>query len=212
MVHVASFLFNPFQENTYVVYDDSGLAILIDPGCSNEAEWNILKDFIADKKLKPEVLLNTHCHLDHIMGNYRVYETWKLAPYFHPLEKEVMDWAPEHAKLFNVPLTPSPQPAGFIEEGVTLNYGGIEFKTLLVPGHSPGSLCFYCESDGFVIAGDTLFQQSIGRTDLPGGNHEQLLGAIRSELYTLPENTMVYPGHGPETTIAKEKASNPFLK
>lgn len=211
MLRVASFTFGPFQENTFIVHDDAGHAAIVDPGCFTTAEWGRLRGFVDEHGLTPDLLLNTHCHLDHIAGNARVHETWGLEPVAHPQEEAVLAWAPDHAKLFGVPLDPSPPIGRFVKHGEIIRLADEGLAVLHVPGHSPGSVCFYSAAHGFVIAGDTLFRGGIGRTDLPGGDHETLLRAIREQLFTLPDETEVFNGHGPRTTVGEEKRSNPFF-
>jgi hydroxyacylglutathione hydrolase len=210
MIH--TFEFNPFSENTYVVYDETGACVIIDPGCFDAQERALLYSFIEDNHLKPTRLINTHCHLDHVFGNRWVSETWNLGLEIHRGELTVLERYPEVARMYGMPTVDiSPMPARFIEEGEVIEVGNLMFKTLFTPGHSPASISFYCESDAVVIAGDVLFFESIGRTDLPGGNHELLLQSIRNQLFTLPPVTVVYPGHGPTTTIRHEMEENPFL-
>lgn len=213
MSTVKVFEFNPFQENTIVVYDNSTReCIIFDPGCYTHAERMRLKQFIEDEHLTPVRLINTHCHLDHVFGNKWVSDTWNLALEIHRDELPVLERFPEVCKMYGIPYTDiSPLPGRFIEPGETIRVGELALNVRFTPGHSPASLCFYNEKDGYVIAGDVLFYESIGRTDLPGGNHQQLLSSIRTELFPLPDETLVYPGHGPTTTIRHEKEYNPFL-
>lgn len=157
-------------------------------------------------------LLNTHCHLDHIFGNRLIAKTFNVGLEIHKLEQPVLDRSPQAGAMYNVPFEPSPMPARYMEEGEKITLGAYELEVLLTPGHSPGSVSFYCAQEQFVIAGDVLFYQSIGRTDLPGGHHQTLLNSIRQKLFVLPDAVKVYPGHGPATTIGFEKLHNPFLK
>lgn len=210
MLHIKSFVFSPFAENTYIIYDDAKNALIIDPGCYDTEEKEKLSAFIKEMELKPQMLLNTHCHLDHIFGNKYVAETYHLIPHFHALEKSVMDFAPAAGFMYGVPFDNYTGPVQFIKEGETVPLGDVVLETLFVPGHSPGHLCLYYAAQSFLIAGDTLFHRSIGRTDLPGGDHHQLITNIRTKLFALPNETVVYSGHGPVTTIGEEKAENPF--
>lgn len=212
MIYIQRFTFNPFQENTYLLYNEEGEAFIIDPGCSNTKEEKELENFIHTKNLKPTRLIQTHCHLDHILGNHFVHKTYNLTPEAHAHEKQVLDMAPRASELWGVPYLESPEISHFLDEKSEIKLGNDVLKAIFAPGHSPGSLCFYSESQGFIIAGDVLFYGSIGRTDLPGGNHEQLLKSIRNGLFVLPDSVKVYPGHGPETSIGFEKLNNPFLK
>jgi hydroxyacylglutathione hydrolase len=212
MTEVQVFEFSPFAENTYVVFDDSGECIVVDPGCYTKAEEDELKYFILERDLMPVRLLNTHCHLDHVFGNRFVAETWDIGLEIHRGEQRLLEMFPATCKMYGIPWTqPSPMPAAYLEAGQTIRFGHTRLKALWTPGHSPASLSFYCEESSFVLAGDVLFWESIGRTDLPGGDTATLLASIRRELFVLPDETMVYPGHGPSTTIRHEKSYNPFL-
>jgi glyoxylase-like metal-dependent hydrolase (beta-lactamase superfamily II) len=212
MMEIQHFTFNPFQENTYLLINGKKDCIIIDPGCYFEEERKQLLDYIEKEGLKVTRLLNTHCHLDHIFGNRLVAKTYGVGLEIHPQDKIVLDRSPEIGKMYNVPFEPSPEPVRFLEDGEKILFGEDELEVLLTPGHSPGSVCFYAASQQFIIGGDVLFYQSIGRTDLPGGNHQTLLKSIREKLFVLPDDVRVYPGHGPSTTIGFEKANNPFLK
>lgn len=209
---VAVLTFNPFQENTYIVYDETKECVIFDPGCFDEREKETLKNFIDDSGLKPVRLINTHCHIDHVFGNHFVSNTWGLDLEIHRGELPVLEAVPTVSQFYGIPAgDPSPKPGRFIEEGVEINFGKTNFKTLFTPGHSPASISFYCEENGFVIAGDVLFRESIGRTDLPGGDFDTLINSIRKNLLTLNDDVVVYPGHGPSTTIGHERKFNPFL-
>jgi hydroxyacylglutathione hydrolase len=212
MFTVKAFTFSPVQENTYVLYNDKGNAFIIDPGCYFEEERDTLAQFLQQNKLQPVKLLNTHCHLDHVFGNKWVYETYGLELHLHPNEQQVLAYAPTSGLMWNLPFDNYNGPFHFLNEGDELLLDDDRLKVLFAPGHAPGHVCFYCEKQGFVIGGDVLFRESIGRTDLPGGNHETLLKSIRTQLFTLPDETVVYSGHGPTTTIAYEKRNNPFLR
>jgi glyoxylase-like metal-dependent hydrolase (beta-lactamase superfamily II) len=212
MAKVTFLTFNPFQENTYIVYDETGECILIDPGCSDESENNELMGTLQQLNLKPVRLLNTHCHIDHILGNKFVSETYHLPLEIHAGELGMLERGPTVAAMYGIPYSGfSPIPDHFIREGEEIIFGNTALKILLTPGHSPASLSFYCEKDHFLIAGDVLFKESIGRTDLPGCNHDLLLASIREKLFPLPDETIVWPGHGAYTTIGYEKRHNPFV-
>ena len=211
MLSIKSFEFSPIQENTYLLHDDQGKAIIIDPGCYFSVEHETLKNFISGKGLTPVQLLNTHCHLDHVFGNKWVHEQYGLELFLHPEEEQVLAYAPIAGVRWSLPFDNYEGPLHFLEAGDTVTLGNNTLKVLFTPGHSPGSICFYCAEQGFVIGGDVLFYQSIGRTDLPLGDHETLLRSIREQLFVLPDNTVVYPGHGRSTTIGYEKRNNPFL-
>ncbi len=211
MFTVKAFTFSPVQENTYVLYNDKGNAFIIDPGCYFEEERDTLAQFLQQNKLQPVKLLNTHCHLDHVFGNKWVYETYGLELHLHPNEQQVLAYAPTSGLMWNLPFDNYNGPFHFLNAGDELLLDDDRLKVLFAPGHAPGHVCFYCEKQGFVIGGDVLFRESIGRTDLPGGNHETLLNSIRTQLFTLPDETVVYSGHGSTTTIGYEKKHNPFL-
>lgn len=211
MIKVRFFTFSPVQENTYVLYNEQNKAIIIDPGCYFTAEQETLKKFIDDTQLEPVRLLNTHCHLDHVFGNKWVSETWNLELHLHAGEEQMLQLAPLSGEKWGLPFQNYSGPLHFLEEGDTIRLGNDALKVILAPGHSPASICFYCEEQGFLVGGDVLFRESIGRTDLPGGNHETLLKNIREKLFVLPDDVVVYPGHGPSTTIGYEKTHNPFL-
>lgn len=211
MVKVRVFTFNPVQENTYVLYNEQNKAIIIDPGCYFTAEQETLKNFIEDTRLEPVRLLNTHCHLDHVFGNKWVSETWNLELFLHAGEEQMLKLAPLSGEKWGLPFQNYAGPLHFLQEGDTIRLGNDALKVILAPGHSPASLCFYCEEEKFLVGGDVLFRESIGRTDLPGGNHEALLKNIREKLLVLPDDVVVYPGHGESTTIGYEKEHNPFL-
>jgi len=204
--------FNPFQENTYVISAPSGECIIIDPGCFDNIEREELSDLISKNKLKPVRLINTHCHIDHILGNAYVARTWDLGLEIHKGELPVLASGVTVSNMYGIPYDLSPEPTSFLEVGDDVVLDGIIMKVLFTPGHSPASICLYNERDGWVIAGDVLFYESIGRTDLPGGDHQTLLKSIRTQLFVLPNETVVYPGHGPSTKIGYEKMFNPFMQ
>lgn len=211
MLHIAKFTFNPFQENTYVVHDGSD-AILIDPGCWNVTEQHELEQYIEENGLTPKKLVLTHAHIDHILGNSWVHSRYGLLPEMHKADLPLLRNGPKQASMFGVPLDPSPEPTHFIEEGDVITLEGHDLHVLFVPGHAPGHIAFYNKEQKFVINGDVLFMNSIGRTDLPGGDLDTLLKSIREQLFPLGDDVKVYCGHGPETTIGMEKRSNPFLR
>ncbi|WP_143309878.1 MBL fold metallo-hydrolase [Chitinophaga vietnamensis] len=211
MIEIQQFTFNPLQENTYLLINEKKECIIIDPGCYFQDERKELLQYIQTEGLNVTRLLNTHCHLDHIFGNKLVSDTYKVRPEIHKLEEVVLERSPQAGAMYNLPFEPSPLPGRFMEEGEKILFGKEEIEVLFTPGHSPGSVSFYCASQRFVIAGDVLFYQSIGRTDLPGGSHQTLLRSIREKLFVLPDDTRVFSGHGPATTIGFEKKYNPFL-
>jgi glyoxylase-like metal-dependent hydrolase (beta-lactamase superfamily II) len=212
MFKIKFFTFNPIGENTYILYNESKQCIIIDPGCYFEEENEQLKGFITQNELNPTQLLNTHCHLDHVFGNKMISETYHLTLQMHEKEKPVLAYAPTSGLMYNMPFDNYVGEFILLKEGDTVLLGQDELKVIEVPGHSPGSICFYCAKQNFLIGGDVLFQGSIGRTDLPLGDHETLLLHIKNKLLVLPEETVVHSGHGLPTTIGAEKANNPFLQ
>ncbi|MVZ66810.1 MBL fold metallo-hydrolase [Sphingobacterium sp. DK4209] len=212
MLQIKTFVFNPYQENTYLIIDEHKNCLIVDPGMHNYIEEKQFSDYIETEGLTPIALVNTHGHIDHVLGNKYVAETYGLTPQFHegelPLIIQVQNYAPQ----MGIRYEPSPIPETFLTEQDTLTIGDETIRFILAPGHSPAHLCLYSEKYKFLIGGDVLFRGSIGRTDLPGGNHQQLLDSIANKIYTLPEDIIVYPGHGPSTTIKEEKLSNPFIR
>jgi hydroxyacylglutathione hydrolase len=211
MITVAFFTLSPIQENTYILYNEHREAFIIDPGCYFTAEEEKLQQFITENELKPIKLINTHCHLDHVFGNNWAYKTFGLELHLHPLEEQVLSFAPTSGQMWGLTFTNYSGPLHFINDGDILKLGEDELEVILAPGHSPGSICLYSKQQDFLIGGDVLFHESIGRTDLPGGDHATLLKSIRERLFVLPGDTEVFPGHGPSTTIGHEKENNPFL-
>ena len=212
MINLKKFTFNPYQENTYVLFDETGACVIIDPGMYEGSEQNELVSFIKEKQLQPQLLLNTHCHIDHVLGNKFVYDNWLLKPQFHlgelPILQAVVSYAPQMGMHYEV----SPSPETFLPETGTITFGESTLELIFAPGHSPAHLCFYAREENFLIGGDVLFYRSIGRTDLPGGNHQQLIRSIKENVFQLPDDCEVFPGHGPATTIGFEKTNNPFLR
>jgi hydroxyacylglutathione hydrolase len=211
MLKIKSFVFSPIQENTYLLYNEFNNCIIIDPGCYFDAEKEQLTQFIKQSGLLPKMLLNTHCHLDHVFGNKYVAETYTLTPQIHPNEKVVLEFAPTSGLMYNLPFDNYTGDFIFLKEGDKIVLDKDELTVIEAPGHSPGHICFYCKAQNFLIGGDVLFNRSIGRTDLPGGNHEQLIKNIKEKLLVLPDETVVYSGHGPATTVGEERRENPYL-
>ena len=210
MLKIKVFVFNSLMENTYLLYDETQEAAVIDCGASNEKEQKQMVDFLKEKNLKLKRLLNTHIHFDHVLGNRFIYETFGLKPEYNRAEEAMFG-----LKKLNVMFSPikyEPVDAGhFIEHLEEITFGSTTLTALLTPGHSLGGLSFYSENDGCVFTGDTLFYHDIGRTDLLGGNHKKLIKSIRDYLFTLPDNTVVYPGHAIPTTIEEEMLQNPYF-
>ena len=210
---IKSFTFNPFQENTFVVYDNTKECVIIDPGCYTDKERDELRRFITSEGLKPVKLINTHCHIDHVLGNKFVSELWDLELYMNKEDLPLLENAGNIGKMYGMDeYEGSPYPKHFLAQDDTLTFGESSFKILFTPGHAPGHICLYSKENNLVIAGDVLFQGSIGRTDLPGGDHSTLINSIITQLFTLPNETQVFCGHGPSTTIGYEKEHNPHLQ
>lgn len=212
MLRITGFTFNPFQENTYVLHNEQGACWIIDPGMFNADEEKVLLDFLTREKLRPRQIINTHTHIDHILGIHGLKTKFRLPFGMHEDDLPILRNAAGSAMMFGLPAFAAPQADFYIQAGATLNLGQDTVEVRLAPGHSPGSIVFYYPQGGFVVAGDVLFQGSVGRTDLPGGDFSTLSNSIQQQLYTLPDDTLVYPGHGPATTIGKEKRSNPFVR
>lgn len=212
MIKVEHFTFNPLAENTYVLSNEKGDALIIDPGCYFTEEERTLQNYITTNGLKPLQLINTHCHLDHVFGNNWVHKTYGLELYIHKNEKPVLETAPAVSNMYGLGFTNYKGLLHYLDEGDEILLGNDKLKILFTPGHSPASICFYCAAQNFIIGGDVLFYESIGRFDLPGGDEQILYKSIREKLYVLPGETIVYPGHGEPTTIAHEKRFNPFVR
>ncbi len=213
MLNIQKFVFNPFSENTFVLWDDESLeCMIIDPGCSDISEENELFDFIKSKNLKPKYLINTHCHIDHILGVNSVLNKFKVKYLAPEKDLPLLERAVSQAEMFGLYIDEIKKPNEYLSEENELQLGNENIKCLFTPGHTPGEYCLYSESNKICITGDVLFQQSIGRTDLWGGNYNQLLDSIKTKLLSLPDDVTIYPGHGNESTIGEEKILNPFLK
>lgn len=211
MLQIRSFVFNPFSENTYVVYNDHKNAFIIDPGNFSTEETRLLQNFIEENGLKIQNILLTHAHIDHVLGLQTVYNLYNVPVLLHETEKEILDRNPMDANRFGFFFKPFEGEIQFLKENEVLKLDEDEFKILHVPGHSPGHIAFHNEAQKFVVSGDVLFEGSIGRTDLYKGNHAQLLESIRTKLFILDGDTKVYNGHGNPTTIGFEKDYNPFF-
>jgi hydroxyacylglutathione hydrolase len=209
---IERFVFNTFMVNTYLLYDETGEAVIVDAACHDEKEKQVLSSFIQKKELKLVRNLNTHCHIDHILGNSFIEETYGIRPECHQAGIPFFATAKEIAASFGYALSRITEPVTFLREDDLIRFGNAELKVLYTPGHADGHICFYCEKEGFVITGDVLFRETIGRTDLPSGNFDLLMESIKTKLFTLPEATVAWPGHGPETTIGYEIRNNPFIR
>lgn len=210
-MQIKSFTFNPFQENTLVVFDETNEAVIFDPGCFEKQEYLKLTDFIEENNLQVKVLINTHCHIDHVLGNAYIKRKFQIPLWIHRNEIPVLKSVSAYAPSYGFPGYEESEADEFIDEKDTLKFGNTSLEIRFVPGHAPGHLVFYHQPSKTCIGGDTLFKDSIGRTDLPGGEPDTLINAIKKQLFTLPDDTVIYPGHGPTTTIGYEKENNPFV-
>lgn len=211
MISVERFVFNDFQTNTYILNAGGADCIVVDCACQHPQEWMQLQSFLDQRKWKPNLAVHTHCHVDHMIGHHYLVDHYNLGYKVHSASGLFLSMAREFASVFGITLAKVYEPEGFLEDGDILHLGLHTLRVLYTPGHADGSVCFYCEEEGFLIAGDVLFRDSIGRTDLPTGNYDRLKDSITRVLFTLPSETIVYPGHGPSTTIGYEKSNNPFL-
>lgn len=205
-------VFSPIEVNTYILSDISGECAIIDCGCYDMTEFRRLTDLIEKKKLNPVLLLNTHCHLDHIFGNRFILNKYGIGPWCHPGDEYNRKYAVNMASLFGLTMEEPPEPAGYLEDGQKISFSSCELEVLHVPGHSEGGIAFYSAKEGVVFTGDALFAGSIGRTDLHGGDYNTLITSIKTKLFKLPEETLVYPGHGETTTIGTEINTNPYFR
>ena len=212
MISVQSFTFNPFAENTYILYDETGEAVIIDPGCFEKEEYEELYDFIEKNNLKPAEIINTHAHIDHVLGVAGVKRKYNIPFALHQIDEPYLKAVKTYASNYGFHQFDEPEIDRYIHEGEVIRFGNSSLNVLFVPGHAPGHVAFVSAADQFVIGGDVLFRMSIGRTDLPGGDHATLLSSIRTQLFTLPDEYKVYAGHMEPTTIGFEKKNNPFFK
>ncbi len=210
-MHIQTFTFNAFSENTYVLYDDSRECVIIDPGCYTVQEQKELQAFIETNQLTVSKLLNTHGHVDHVLGNAFVKRQFGVSLYIHPMDEATLRSVVLYTNIYGLPNYEPAEADGFLEEGDTVSFGNTTLKVLFLPGHAPGHIGFYSAEEKILIGGDVLFRESIGRTDLPGGNHQTLLRSIREKVFPLGDTVRVYPGHGPTTTVGHEKQYNPYL-
>lgn len=212
LIKIQKYVFNLFQVNTFILQDESGECVIIDAACYDDREKQEVKEFIRMNSLKLVRNLNTHCHVDHILGNGFISATFGIRPEYHEASVPLFITAREIAGSFGFEMDQIPPPARFLQENEKIRFGNAELEVLYTPGHADGSVCFYNKEEGFVITGDVLFRDTVGRTDLLSGNFDLLMRSIREKLFTLPSETKVYAGHGPETTIGHEKENNPFIR
>lgn len=212
-MNIKSFTFNPFQENTYIVYDATKECLIIDPGCYTDSERKKLKTFIEEEGLTPVKLINTHCHIDHVLGNKFTSEQWNIQLHIHKEDLPILEKVEYVGKMYGLEdYEISPFPKHFLAHKETLTFGASSFEILFTPGHAPGHICLYSKENNMLISGDVIFQRSIGRTDLPGGDHNTLINSIITQLFPLPNETQIFCGHGPSTNLGYEKEHNPFLQ
>lgn len=210
MIQIKTFTFNSFEENTYLVFDETGEGVVIDPGCYEKEEKDELAQFIETQNIKIKYLLNTHCHIDHVLGNDFIKEKYKVPFLIHKNDDPVLRSVKAYAPSYGFNLYREVLPDGYLAEGDTVSFGNTLFNVLFLPGHAPGHIGFYHRESNSLLSGDVLFEQSIGRTDLPGGDFNTLIKSIHQKIFTLPDDVVVYPGHGNTTTVGEEKISNPF--
>ena len=212
MISIKRFEFNPFRENTYVISDDTGECLILDPGCQEPEEQDLLLAYFEENDLKPVKIVNTHCHIDHILGTAFLHDQLKLPFLIHPLEKPLLTASIAQGEFFGLEVQTPPEPTDFLNEGDTVTFGNSMFEVIHIPGHSPGGIVLLNKEQQCMFTGDVLFQGSIGRTDLPGGDYDSLVNSIRQKLLLLDPEIRVFPGHGPDTTIGVENQSNPFFQ
>ncbi len=210
MLEIKTFVFNPLMENTYVLFDETKECVIVDPGCYHPWEKDELSNFIAGNKLRPVKLLNTHCHIDHVLGNYYCKNKFALKLYGHRKDVETLRAVKVYAPAYGIAGYEETTMDEFVEEGDEVTFGSTKLEVLFVPGHAPGHIAFFARKEKKLIAGDVLFRQSIGRTDMPGGDFDTLMDSIKNKIFPLGDEVEVFPGHGGTTTVGYEKMHNPF--
>lgn len=209
---IKTFTFNPVMENTYVLHDETREAIVIDAGCLYENEKKALQQYLEHNQLILKRVINTHLHFDHQFGNRFLFETYRIGPEAHAADECLLEGVKAKAVIYGFPIHEDAQALkGYLQDNELVTAGNMQLRCIHVPGHAPGHLAFFASEHKVLFSGDILFKNSIGRTDLVFGNHEQLIRGINEKLMTLPPDTVVYPGHGPTTTIGEEHSTNPFL-
>lgn len=212
MINIKIFVFNAFAVNSFVLSDESGECVIIDPGCHSAQEKQILEEYVSSNNLTPVALINTHFHVDHILGNHFVCTKYNLQPTGHEESRLFWETAHEFGSVFGLSIDEVRKPAIFVNDGEILRFGNSQLEVRYTPGHANGSICLVNHAQKYIVAGDVLFYGSIGRTDLPTGDFDLLMDSIERKLFTLPDDYTVYPGHGPKTSIGFEKVSNPFIR
>ncbi len=212
MIQIKSFIFNPYNENTYILYDNTNKCVIIDPGCHNNTERESISNFIKKNQLIPVHLLNTHCHIDHIVGNHFISNKYKLNPSFHKYDYDLLNFVEHHTKVTEMNYKKCDVPNNYLNENDIIKFGNSVLKVIYTPGHSLGSISFYSQIDNFIISGDTIFKGSIGRTDLFGGNFKTLITTIKKKIFDLNNNIKIYPGHGEYTFQKIEELNNIYIK
>lgn len=209
---IKKFTFNPFWENTFLLWDElSNEAVVVDPGMSSEEEEEEIKSFISTNSLEIKYMINTHCHLDHLLGCRYIKDVYGPVYYIPEKDLSLFHNAGKQAEMFGIKMKSLPKPDGFLSENDNLILAKESISNLFTPGHTPGEFCLYVEDSKFCITGDVLFKESIGRTDLYGGDYNLLISSIKTKLLSLDEEVVIYPGHGDESTIGYEKKHNQFL-
>jgi len=211
MIQVKQFVLNPFQENTYILFDETNEAIIIDAGCYTPQEVESIKNFVGSKGLKIKYLVNTHGHIDHLLGIDLLKELFNVESIAHANDLSLFETAPMQGMMFGISIKKAPSIDKTVKEGDQIKFGNSVIEIIHTPGHTTGGICLYVREQGILFSGDTLFRGSIGRTDLSGGNYETIIESIVEKILPLGDDTEVYPGHGDSTTIEFEKRSNPFL-
>lgn len=212
MIQIEKLTLNPFQENTYLIFDETGECLIVDPGCLDLHEQQRLVATVTARQLKPVKLVHTHLHLDHVFGSRFVANHWDIPVLAHRDDEFLIAITKDYSSQFGIKLNENP-PAltGYLNDGDAVAFGHSSVSVLHVPGHSPGSVCFYAHDEKSVVVGDVLFHGSIGRTDLAMGDYDTLINSIHDKLMVLPDDVTVYPGHGPSTTIGFERKNNGYL-
>jgi glyoxylase-like metal-dependent hydrolase (beta-lactamase superfamily II) len=211
MIQVKTFYFNELRECTYVLWDDTNACVVVDPGAESDTERARLREFIDNNRLRPAAMLNTHGHFDHVLANAFLARTYGVKSYIHAGDRALIEKTSEYSGMFGYAVEQPPAAAGFLTEGEPFRVGCSQLQVLHTPGHSKGGVCFYAPADRFVLTGDTLFRGNIGRVDLPGGDFDEIMASLTRKLMALPDDTVVYPGHGLPSTIGEERHSNPYI-